>query len=81
VGAPVPVGECAPTAAAPARTGWGGRSDADALPRAGGKVAKVESKMATRLPSTGLKMAKMANLMVMGDTSDTLDRSVTFPAS
>jgi hypothetical protein len=25
------------------------------------KVAKVGSKMATRLPSTGLKMAKMAN--------------------
>jgi hypothetical protein len=30
--------------------------------------------MATRLPSTGLKMAKMANHMEMGDTCDTLDR-------
>jgi hypothetical protein len=43
---------------------------------AGGKVAKMataESKMATRVPSTGLKMAKMANHMEMGDTSDTLD--------
>jgi hypothetical protein len=41
------------------------------------KVARVGSKVATRVPSTGLKMAKMANLMEMGDTSDTLDRSVT----
>jgi hypothetical protein len=44
---------------------------------AGGKMAKVakaESKMATRLPSTGLKMAKTANYTEMGDTSDTLDR-------
>jgi hypothetical protein len=42
-----------------------------------GKVAKGAregSKMATRLPSTGLKMAKMANHMEMGDTCDTLDR-------
>jgi hypothetical protein len=37
------------------------------------KVAKVRSKMATRLPSTGLKMAKMANLMVMSDTFDRYD--------
>jgi hypothetical protein len=37
------------------------------------KVVRVGSKMATRVPSTGLKMAKMANLMEMGDTSDTLD--------
>ena len=37
---------------------WAGRE-----PAAGGKVAKmatVGSKMATRLPSTGLKMPKMA---------------------
>ena len=31
------------------------------------------SKVATRLPSTGLKRAKMANYMEMGDTSDSYD--------
>ena len=29
--------------------------------------------MATRLPRSGLKMAKMANLMVMGDSCDRRD--------
>jgi hypothetical protein len=42
------------------------------------KWARVGSKVATRLPSTGLKMAKMANLMQMGDTCDTLDSIDTF---
>jgi hypothetical protein len=37
------------------------------------KVARVGSKVATRLPSTGVKAAKMANHMEIGDTSDTLD--------
>ena len=38
------------------------------------KGARAGSKVATRLPCTGLKMAKMANLMEMGDTSDGCDR-------
>ena len=49
---------------------------------AGGKVAKVAkagSKVATRLPSTGLKMAKMANRMETGDTCDTLYRNDGLP--
>jgi hypothetical protein len=40
------------------------------------KVAKVSregSKVATRVPSTGVKRAKGANLMVMGDTCDSND--------
>ena len=37
-------------------------------------MASVGSKMATRLPSTGVKMAKMATYMEMGDTSDSNDR-------
>jgi len=37
------------------------------------KVVRVGSKVATCLPSTGLKMAKMATYMEMGDTCDTLD--------
>ena len=36
-------------------------------------MAKVGSKVATRVPSTGLKMAKRANLMQTGDTCDTND--------
>jgi hypothetical protein len=47
------------------RVGWRGGKVA--------KVARVGSKVATRLPSTGLKMAKMANLMQMGDTCDRHD--------
>jgi hypothetical protein len=37
------------------------------------KVATPMGKVATRVPSTGLKMAKLANLREMGDTLDTLD--------
>ena len=39
----------------------------------GAKGARARGKMATRLPSTGVKAAKMANHMEIGDTSDTLD--------
>ena len=55
------------------------------LPGAGGqgkvaKMATMGSKMATRLPSTGLKMPKMATLMENGDTCDRCDTLDTLGA-
>ena len=37
------------------------------------KMSMGRGKVATRLPSTGLKMAKMATLMENGDTYDICD--------